>query len=213
MFYNGKLGFPATFTDAETLTISAGASELIFRHEHGFTGIYHFAFNVPVNRLAKARAYLEEQGIPILADANGKTMFNFDFWNAHALYFRDPAGNIAEFIARQELPASIQNSNVSFAPADEVISIGEIGLPVEDPLTLAAYLRESTSIATYRESNPNFVPLGDANGLFIIVSEGRVWYPDTGIAAQSLPVAVTVVNSLGAHSVVRGMPYSASRID
>lgn len=37
-----------------------------------------------------------------------------------------------------------------------------------------------------------FTALGDEHGLFIIVKRGRIWFPDTGIPAELVPLKVAV---------------------
>ena len=204
LFYGGRLGLSFVVTAAETLTVLTGTSELIFRYEHGFTGIYHFAFNVPENRLDKVREYLEKSNIALIADADGKTVFDFHFWDAHAIYIYDPSRNIVEFIARHELSGVFPNSDTAFRPVVDVQCISEVGLATADVPALAAHLLATLCIETYRESNANFFPIGNANGLFIVVSEGRVWYPATGIPAQILPVVATAANEKGRRFTIRG---------
>ena len=36
-----------------------------------------------------------------------------------------------------------------------------------------------------------FTPVGDEQGLFVVVKRGRMWFPDTGKAAELLPITVT----------------------
>ncbi len=211
-FYADRLGLPAALDDwGECLTVTVNSSQLVFQHEAGFAGVYHFAFNVPENRLATAQAFLEERGIALLADGDGETVFDFDFWNAHALYFHDAAGNIAEFIARHELASTSSGVHARPFSPSEIQSISEIGLPSLNVPALATLLSAS-GVAPYRETSPTFMPLGDAHGLFILVPAGRVWFPDTGIAAEAYPVQAVVRNDAGARFDVQGVPYQITTL-
>ena len=210
-FYERGLGLSAVLDgEGKRLTIAVGWSTLVFQQEADFTGRYHFAFNVPKNRLNAAYAYLAAREIALIADAEGNTFFDFDFWDAHAIYFYDPAGNIVEFIARHELPNALRDAeDLPFAPA-EAQCISEIGLPVMDVPLLSDLLAKSVNAAPYKDASPTFMPVGDANGLFILVPAGRIWFPDTGIAAELLPVQAIMRNNAGKRFVVEGVPYRVS---
>ncbi len=207
-FYGDRLGLPTLLDKAKAeLSITIGTSRLIFQHRADFRGRYHFAFNLPENRLAAGRAFLAARGITLIPDATGETLFDFDFWDAHTIYFFDSAGNIAEFIARHELDNDLQNADTfSFSPK-EIQNISEIALPAPDVPVLGKMLSETVGVAEYRDTNANFMPLGDANGLFILVTEGRVWFPDTDIPAEALPLQAVIVNDSGLRFRVSGLPY------
>ena len=52
-----------------------------------------------------------------------------------------------------------------------------------------------------------FSAVGDELGLFIVVKEGRNWYPETGISAGLHPVSVTLVDQEIGEYCVPGLPY------
>ena len=102
---------------------------------------------------------------------------DFSGWDgARAIYFRDPEQNIVEFLARPE-------------PRPEV-AIAEVGLPVDDVAAAVETLAE-LGIEPYREWDETFAPLGTADGLLILVSTGRGWFP-YDVPAGAAPIAVTV---------------------
>lgn len=168
--------------------------------------MYHFAFNVPEDRLAAARVFLQERGVALIAESGGETVFDFDFWDAHAVYFYDAAGNVAEFIARHELASTPSGADAPPFSPEDIQSVSEIALPRSDVPALGTLLSEA-GIAPYRETSPTFMPIGDANGLFILVPVGRIWFPDTGIAAEASPVQAVVWNDTGSRFDVQGVPY------
>ncbi len=61
-----------------------------------------FAFNIPENQFREAKAWLASR--VEIARPNGSDEIFYDDWNAHAVYFPDPGGNLVEFIARHNLP-------------------------------------------------------------------------------------------------------------
>jgi hypothetical protein len=52
-----------------------------------------------------------------------------------------------------------------------------------------------------------FTAVGDEDGLFIVVKRGRIWYPETGVAADVYPVAVTLANTRVSEYNVPDLPY------
>ena len=89
--------------------------------------------------------------------------------------------------------------------------MSELGLPTAHPETLAQSIRDSLSIKTYKDYGPTFIPVGNENGLLIIVQEGRVWFPNTGIPAQISPVSVDLSNEVNERFRISGPPYLISK--
>lgn len=183
LFYGETLGLDANIIAGGQVLVHAGATELVFTQtvEHQQCQ-YHFAFNIPENQFETAKKWIAMR-TELLADEDGNTTIDFGNWNAHSLYFKDAAGNILEFIARHDL----QNASGQF----EILSISEIGLATQDVLAQIKIFQEKTGLLPYKdESSETFTALGDADGLFITVKQGRTWYPNTGVPAQLLPVRV-----------------------
>jgi hypothetical protein len=172
-FYAGSLGLPAL----GHCTFLIGSSRLQFLERQDSSAKYHFALNIPENQMDDAIAWLEQRTTIWLEGENKKV--DFPNWNAHAVYFLDPAGNILELIARHELDNA---SNVPFS-AQSLLCISEIGLPVPNALEFAVWAGESLGVSSYRAGSEAFMPIGDANGLLIAVALGREWYPQTGVLA------------------------------
>jgi catechol 2,3-dioxygenase-like lactoylglutathione lyase family enzyme len=102
---------------------------------------------------------------------------DFSGWDgARAVYFRDPEQNVVEVMARPH-------------PRPE-LALAEVGLPVEDVRAAVAALAE-LGIEPYRDWDETFAPLGDADGLLIVVRTGRGWLP-YDVPAGTAPVDVTV---------------------
>lgn len=178
-FYAGVLGLPVV-EDGTSLALRVGSTLLRFvPGEPG--GPSHFAFNVPEDRFAGARAWLEER-VPLLADPAGETSFHSDSWKADMVYFRDADGNILELIARHTLPAA---PGTGFGAAD-LLCVSELGLVVPDVPGAVRDLQERFGLPVYHEGSPTFTPLGDEEGLLIVVQAGRGWFP-VGDPARPLP--------------------------
>ncbi|GAA5534245.1 hypothetical protein [Deinococcus aluminii] len=180
-FYGDVLGFPVASSSEEAVTFQTGWTRLTLRQDADLSGVYHFAFNVPENRFAQARAWLEER-VALLADEAGEMTFHSDDWDADLAYFQDANGNIVEFIARHSLPTP---AGTGFS-VDDVSGVSELGLPVPGVSGAVLDLRERFELPLYGETSETFAPLGNEEGLLIVVPVGRGWFP-TGTPAQSLP--------------------------
>jgi catechol-2,3-dioxygenase len=174
---------------AGELHIQIGASRLIFQQAgRDHAGVYHVAFNIPENQFAAAAAWAR-QHLTLIYDADGADTVYFSSWDAHALYFADPDGNIIELIARH----SLDNASSTAFSGDQLLGISEIGIAADNVLALAAQLQARTGAPAYRgKPDATFTPLGDEHGLLILVPQGRIWYPNTGQPAASLPLTVQV---------------------
>src|SRR3954462_11649834 len=94
-----------------TLRAPAGLLPELERFYDGMTGettlrfragdwepFYHFALLVPGDRFEAAHAWAEDE-----FELLGGGVFEFENWDARAVYFLDPAGNIVELIAHHGL--------------------------------------------------------------------------------------------------------------
>ena len=169
---------PALPSDDGSLCLVVGRSVLEFRPSKGAEGGVHFAIDVPVSRFDEIADWAERE-LGLVSDASGKTRFRFESWRANACYFLDPAGNIGEFIAREER---------SHPEISRFVGLSEIGLVVDDVASTRFSLAR-LGIEPYGEPGEDFAAVGDPDGLFIVVKEGRGWYPN-GTSARSLPMLV-----------------------
>jgi hypothetical protein len=125
---------------------------------------HHFAFHVTSFEPWRQRLELSEE-------------HDFSGWDgARAVYFRDPERNVVELITRPQPRAQL--------------TLAEVGLPVADVANAVAALSE-LGLEPYREWDATFAPLGDADGLLIVVRAGRGWFPYDE-PAGSAPIHVTI---------------------
>lgn len=200
-FYAEQLGLPLISRSSAALTFQVGASRLTFdQAELAPEPIYHFAFNIPPQQFAEAKAWLA-----VRAGQAGVAETFFEHWNAHALYFFDPAGNIVELIARHTLSAA---SRRPFSAAS-LLGISEIGIVTDNVADTVAQLRSAFDAPVYRNSqSAEFTALGDDEGLFIVVRRGRLWFAGTLQQRPSTfaPIEVTIAVP-GGSKVFSGPPY------
>jgi catechol-2,3-dioxygenase len=209
-FYSELLGLPVQDVPARSrIDVQVGQTRLIFKQaEEGWQGKYHFAINIPPNQFVAAKTWLESHST-LLTDRHGAEEFYFENWNALSVYFNDAAGNVLELIARRDLPSPAER------PFDQgsLLCVSEVGLASEDALATVQMLGTGLGVSVYRgPENENFTALGDENGLLIVVRRGRIWYPDTGIPAELLPVRLVVENAQGKNYHISGFPYQVEEM-
>src|SRR5678815_5266690 len=125
-FYKNVLDLPVTDDSDAHFTIRAGLSKLIFEKTEDPLSYpnYHFAFNIPSNRIQEAHDWLKEKTELLWIEDYQSYITDFRGWNAHSVYFLDPAGNIGELIARADLNDII---NEPFS-SKHIRNVSEIGL-------------------------------------------------------------------------------------
>jgi len=188
-FYTQTLGLPVVAVTAHTFTVRLGASALTFA-ESDSQHIYHFAFNIPHNQMPPALAWLKAR-TPIRVD-EGQEIVHFKSWNAHAVYYIDPGGNIGELIARHNL----NNDSTQPFGIDSFLSISEIGLTVDNVPATVARLKTELGLEVYANSGgEEFAAVGDEQGLFIVVKQDRLWYMADNAQAKILPLTVNLASS------------------
>jgi hypothetical protein len=176
-FYGTILELPL-IQAGQGLSISVGSSELVFKpSQDGSDPFYHFAFNIPSNKIEESRKWMEKKAGLIWLDDYKSDIADFVNWHAKSIYFFDPAGNIVEFIARMDL----DNEAIEGFSEKQILSISEAGLVFPVPLmsdkTDDIITKYQLSYFDKQPPLPQFKAIGDDEGLFIIVPENRNWYP------------------------------------
>jgi catechol 2,3-dioxygenase-like lactoylglutathione lyase family enzyme len=197
-FYAGKLNLPIIQHSEGEVHFQIGESRLVFvKHpspdlsQGERSWPQHFAFNIPEHRLDDAKAWLQAR-CDLIPDEAGIEVIYHDNWDAHALYFYDPDGNIVELIARHTQPAPYAGA----FDASALLCVSEVGIVTDDPRSTARLACERLNAQSYcSEMNDAFVPVGDEDGLFIIVNTGRRWYPDLVVPAQPSPITVAIAGA------------------
>jgi hypothetical protein len=176
-FYGAVLGLPL---DGEAAVV--GETRLEFRVEDG-GAFYHFALLVPGDRFDAALTWARER-VELLGD-----VFDFDNWDALAVYFHDPAGNIVELIAHHGLAESARSGEFA---AEELVGLSELGV-VGDRAELLQRL-EAVGVELWDgtiDEPGRLAFVGERGRTFILAPPGRGWLP-TGRPAEAHPVDVRV---------------------
>jgi catechol 2,3-dioxygenase-like lactoylglutathione lyase family enzyme len=188
-FYTQMLGIPAIRSSESQFTLAVGATQLTFTQaEACIHQPYHFAFNIPPQQFAEAKAWLAER-TPLVVSPDGIDEYFSEGWNAHNCYFLDAERNILELIARHTLDVP---ADKPFS-AQSLLQVSEIGLVSDDVPATVQYLQEEYALTGYREGSAEFSPVGDENGLLIVVKRGRLWFAVENMPAASAPLRVEMV--------------------
>jgi catechol 2,3-dioxygenase-like lactoylglutathione lyase family enzyme len=197
-FYQGILGMRVVEDQPGRLTMAAGETLLTFVAAEAAAGqpFYHFAFNIPENKAGAAWKWQKERTslLPIpmrLRDsAYPPEVVNYAHWNAHSVFFFDPAENVVEYIARHDLQ---NGSPGDFGPSD-ILYASEIAFVTDDVLSLAKQITNVSGAKPYRKGgDENFMALGDDQGLLLVMKRGRVISFDAPVkkAVEVFPTKAT----------------------
>ena len=115
------------------------------------------------------------------------------------MYFKDPAGNVLEFIARDQ--AGTASASEFFRP-ENILRVSEIGIAADDVPALVSDIARETGLPVYGNASPNFTAVGDLGGLLIVVERDHIWLPNSGVPADtrlskstSKPTAATTASA------------------
>lgn len=189
-FYMEKLELDPVKIGKDFLLFKIGSSLLEFRRS-SMPCYYHFAINIPFNQVAQALRWCKErvEVIPY----HGEEIVQFSSWNAEAIYFKDPVGNILELIARKNLDTQ---SRQAFCP-DCFLHLSEIGLPVPSVQGAFTLLHDKAALDIYSGNLEDFCAIGDEHGLFIAIDpKTKKWIPEDDEAFY-FPLEVQFKNKKG----------------
>lgn len=115
-----------------------------------------------------------------------------DFDKAHAwLSARVPLLSSADANADANADAKPGNRE-----SPSVLSISEIGIAVPDVPATVQRLSTELGIPPFYDHDENFAPLGNHDGLLIVVSQDRIWFPTTSLRPARGPLAVEIESSI-----------------
>jgi catechol-2,3-dioxygenase len=191
LFYQDVLELPIIEKKTNSITIKAGNSLLEFVENATFKSIYHFAFNIPENKLDEAIQWCKSK-VDLIVIEDENVITNFENWNANAVYFYDNNGNLLEFIARHDL----ENSQTETFSSKSILNISEIGIVNENPLELGKQLvaKHGLEFFSKNANSELFAAIGDDEGLLIMVKPNRNWYP-TQTPSESNKTGITLKNN------------------
>ncbi len=197
-FYNEVLELPILEEKDNEITIGGGRTPITFIEAQPESGnpFYHVAFNIPENKLLsayhwqKARTPLSFTRPDMRDPQYPNEVRHFRHWNAHSVFFWDPAGNLLEYIARHDLKNDVSGA---FTGKD-ILYASEIAFIVDDVSASALDMQQSLSLDQYRNGSDRFRAIGDERGLLLIMKRGRNWghRPEEAKVADVFPTVANI---------------------
>jgi len=201
-FYTKTLDFPLIDESDTSFTLKIGETALTFEADTSDTFVYHFAISIPHQVFAEAREWLMARTDLLIIE--GSDIVNWTAWDADAIYFRDPAGNIGEFIASRHLDLPHE---LPFSPA-LLYRVCEIGISLESVPKDGDAVQKALNLPTWDEGGDIFHALGDPHGLLLMVENERNWFPTTDCPANPIYTHITFESDKDETYAIAGYPYT-----
>lgn len=194
-YFADVLQLPVAQAENGAVEVTVGRSVLrLSAEEPVAAGVHHVAFDIPPSNFDAHRTWLESR-VPLLQGADGTTEFEGPpEWNSRSLYFEGPDRMVLELIARRERPRDS-------ARVPDLVSISEVGIAVPDVAAAVDQLERSLGATVLGSATGEFAPVGDHDGLLIVVSSGRGWLPAFDVHAQPRSVRVSLDGGAGSTSI------------
>jgi catechol-2,3-dioxygenase len=205
-YYTQTLGLTLAKDSEDSITVKAGRTLITFDAEPGSRAYYHFAFNIPENKLAASKRWLHPRSA-LVRRPDGSDEYHFASWNADSVYFLDPAGNILEFIARHNLKNAAEGE---FSTAD-ILYASEIALVVDDVVATADAAKARLGMDRFGGGGSDqFAAVGDDHRLLIIVKQGRRWLGAEDRAAEVFQTNAVLRGERAAELPLSPRPYGVT---
>lgn len=185
-FYSTVLGLPVS-ESPEVVRVRIGTSILALVPGPTGPGVHHIAFTVPRNRFDDAKRWLAGR-VELIALNCTDEFPGPGRWNSRSVYFSGPDGSVLELIARHAL----QNDSDQEFSAASLLGVSEAGIAVPDVPSAVRQLCGAFGLEPFGPGSADFAPIGDHDGLLIVVADGRVWFPTDGSVSQGGPATVTL---------------------
>jgi hypothetical protein len=176
-YYRKVIGLEIANESETEFEIRAGQSRITFVKADPSQGkpFYHFAFNIPENKVLAAHDWQAERG-PLMPTPRfmqdrkfPTTVRHFRNWDAHSVFFWDPAGNILEYIGRHTL----KNGADGPFTQDDILYASEIAFIADDVPAMGDAIKMKFSLPQYLQGSAGFQAIGDEHGLLLVFKRGR----------------------------------------
>jgi catechol 2,3-dioxygenase-like lactoylglutathione lyase family enzyme len=199
-FYHRVLGLGVA-QHPTSLEVTIGRTTLrVERAETAWASI-HLAITIPRNRFAEAKAWLSERTPLAVVDGVDEFALADEPWRSRSLYFRGPDGIVLELITRDALNNDLAEP---FSSAS-LLCVSEAGIASQDVPATVARLHSKYHAEPFGSGSDEFAPVGDDEGLFIVVADGRPWFSAPDSRARGAPTGIHAERQAGGPGTVRIM--------
>ncbi|GGH77835.1 catechol-2,3-dioxygenase [Pullulanibacillus pueri] len=186
-FYVNTLLMELVREHPDTFMVQIGDSFITFKRSQSLP-YYHFACLINTQGFHDITLRLEAKNL-------GLERGYSKLWQAEQFYFKDPDGNIVEILGREEQMPTLSSP---------WIRIVEVGLPSPNIETVKEGLVPLPN--QYKDDSETFQFYGDQDGVFVLVKEGRHWYP-TNKGATIHPISIDIALQKEFRFDVPNLPY------
>jgi catechol 2,3-dioxygenase-like lactoylglutathione lyase family enzyme len=199
-FWTEELGLDFEQNSSGSFRVQLGTSRLVFNPSPTFiVPRYHFAINIPSNQIENALEWLinkdgkfpdgPKNPVKIWTNSeSGAQITRRDLFNAHSIYFSDPAGNVIELVARHDL----NNAQPGPFTKSMFLNISEVSIVTRDIRKAAPLLESIFGVSEIEGSTNSYKPIGGLNGFFVLIVPGRPLGPNPDVQAFPYQMEITV---------------------
>ncbi|MFC9435259.1 VOC family protein [Nocardia sp. NPDC057030] len=185
-FYRNVLELPVV-VGGDQVTVEIGLGTLVLTRGETFSGAHHLAFGISPDEFGLARKWLGRR-VELITSNGSEIIEGPPGWDSRSLYFRGPDGIVLELIAR----AADAGVPTGTGATPRLLSISEVGIGVPDVQQAVGELTETYGLAAFTPRLPAFTPVGDHDGLIILVDRERIWFPTEADRPARAAVAVRI---------------------
>ena len=190
------------------VVVALGTTRLELVEDPAAAGDHHFAITIPSNKFNEAKKWIQQRTV-LLGTPEVDEFECSPAWNAHSLYFAGHDRSVLELIIRRDL----DNSTAGPFTSADLLGVSEVGVAVADVSATVATLTDDAGVVPYGDAHGGtFAPVGDVDGMIILVAPGRTWFPTTDRTAEESPVSITGIGGhpgiyqLGVHASLHVLP-------
>jgi catechol 2,3-dioxygenase-like lactoylglutathione lyase family enzyme len=186
-YYRDVLELPVSLAHDRAI-VTVGWSTVTLVEQPAAGEANHLAVTIPTGSFAAAKSWLSAR-TEVMTWGDGETELRLgEPWNSESVYFLGPDDTILELITRAHLDNA---TDEPFGP-DQLLCVSEVGLAAPDVPAEFARVRSAFGVETFAGESPHFTTAGDQEGLLILVTTDRPWFPTADHAARTGSVAVTL---------------------
>ncbi|MDO3698068.1 hypothetical protein Q3H92_10240, partial [Curtobacterium flaccumfaciens] len=157
----------------------------------------HLAITIPTGTFDAGKAWIA--GLTTVLGTDDQDEFEGPpNWNSRSVYFEGPDQQLLELIERRDLDSGARRAGdgsgtgTGTGAVVPLVSVSEVGVPVPDVLGAVEALRRAGLEPYANPPGESFAAVGDVDGLVILVSPDRRWFPTGDRSPSSAPVVIDV---------------------